>query len=190
MWNRLLLLSSPKRKITSQQQTSQRSIVHLQALGQKQSGLWGRVVKEISVQKKFQLDSTKTSSRKAPQQLLHPVVLAATCPGREKWHYHQVPFCIGISTSLFFQWSSLLFQLTPLLTLSGLKPDTTYDVRNACSHTSKGPGPYSPECQFRTALPVNLGKFVCLRPFSFKGMSVFGNQCFEAIDNWSAHSYS
>uniref|UniRef100_A0A8C2RMK7 protein-tyrosine-phosphatase n=1 Tax=Capra hircus TaxID=9925 RepID=A0A8C2RMK7_CAPHI len=39
------------------------------------------------------------------------------------------------------------------LTLSGLKPDTTYDVK-VRAHTSKGPGPYSPSVQFRT-LPVN-----------------------------------
>ncbi|XP_027736917.1 receptor-type tyrosine-protein phosphatase delta isoform X44 [Empidonax traillii] len=39
------------------------------------------------------------------------------------------------------------------LTLSGLKPDTTYDVK-VRAHTSKGPGPYSPSVQFRT-LPVD-----------------------------------
>uniref|UniRef100_A0A8B9E966 Receptor-type tyrosine-protein phosphatase S n=1 Tax=Anser cygnoides TaxID=8845 RepID=A0A8B9E966_ANSCY len=39
------------------------------------------------------------------------------------------------------------------MTLSGLKPDTTYDVK-VRAHTSKGPGPYSPSVQFRT-LPVD-----------------------------------
>ncbi|XP_069482053.1 receptor-type tyrosine-protein phosphatase delta isoform X18 [Ambystoma mexicanum] len=39
------------------------------------------------------------------------------------------------------------------VTLTGLKPDTTYDVKMR-AHTSKGPGPYSPSVQFRT-LPVN-----------------------------------
>lgn len=45
------------------------------------------------------------------------------------------------------------------LTLSGLKPDTTYDVK-VRAHTSKGPGPYSPSVQFRT-LPVDQGR-ICL----------------------------
>ncbi|XP_042311388.1 receptor-type tyrosine-protein phosphatase delta isoform X30 [Sceloporus undulatus] len=40
-----------------------------------------------------------------------------------------------------------------IMTLSGLKPDTTYDVKIR-AHTSKGPGPYSPSVQFRT-LPVD-----------------------------------
>ncbi|XP_039212082.1 receptor-type tyrosine-protein phosphatase delta isoform X47 [Crotalus tigris] len=40
-----------------------------------------------------------------------------------------------------------------IMTLSGLKPDTTYDVKIR-AHTSKGPGPYSPSIQFRT-LPVD-----------------------------------
>ncbi|XP_026527075.1 receptor-type tyrosine-protein phosphatase delta [Notechis scutatus] len=40
-----------------------------------------------------------------------------------------------------------------ITTLSGLKPDTTYDVKIR-AHTSKGPGPYSPSIQFRT-LPVD-----------------------------------
>uniref|UniRef100_A0A2K6GL26 protein-tyrosine-phosphatase n=1 Tax=Propithecus coquereli TaxID=379532 RepID=A0A2K6GL26_PROCO len=39
------------------------------------------------------------------------------------------------------------------MTLTGLKPDTTYDVK-VRAHTSKGPGPYSPSVQFRT-LPVD-----------------------------------
>lgn len=39
------------------------------------------------------------------------------------------------------------------MTLSGLKPDTTYDVK-VRAHTSKGSGPYSPSVQFRT-LPVD-----------------------------------
>uniref|UniRef100_A0A8C8SV31 Receptor-type tyrosine-protein phosphatase S n=1 Tax=Pelusios castaneus TaxID=367368 RepID=A0A8C8SV31_9SAUR len=39
------------------------------------------------------------------------------------------------------------------MTLSGLKPDTTYDVK-VRAHTIKGPGPYSPSVQFRT-LPVD-----------------------------------
>nr|XP_045004511.1 receptor-type tyrosine-protein phosphatase delta isoform X30 [Jaculus jaculus] len=43
------------------------------------------------------------------------------------------------------------------MTLSGLKPDTTYDVK-VCAHTSKGPGPYSPSVQFRT-LPVDQAVF-------------------------------
>ncbi|XP_027736906.1 receptor-type tyrosine-protein phosphatase delta isoform X33 [Empidonax traillii] len=43
------------------------------------------------------------------------------------------------------------------LTLSGLKPDTTYDVK-VRAHTSKGPGPYSPSVQFRT-LPVDQAVF-------------------------------
>uniref|UniRef100_A0A674KGV2 Receptor-type tyrosine-protein phosphatase S n=1 Tax=Terrapene triunguis TaxID=2587831 RepID=A0A674KGV2_9SAUR len=42
------------------------------------------------------------------------------------------------------------------MTLSGLKPDTTYDVK-VRAHTSKGPGPYSPSVQFRT-LPVDQGR--------------------------------
>ncbi|XP_051624158.1 receptor-type tyrosine-protein phosphatase delta isoform X13 [Manacus candei] len=43
------------------------------------------------------------------------------------------------------------------VTLSGLKPDTTYDVK-VRAHTSKGPGPYSPSVQFRT-LPVDQAVF-------------------------------
>ncbi|XP_069482039.1 receptor-type tyrosine-protein phosphatase delta isoform X4 [Ambystoma mexicanum] len=43
------------------------------------------------------------------------------------------------------------------VTLTGLKPDTTYDVKMR-AHTSKGPGPYSPSVQFRT-LPVNQAVF-------------------------------
>ncbi|KAM4807562.1 receptor-type tyrosine-protein phosphatase delta isoform 13-T13 [Rhinophrynus dorsalis] len=39
------------------------------------------------------------------------------------------------------------------VTLTGLKPDTTYDVKLR-AHTSKGPGPFSPSVQFRT-LPVD-----------------------------------
>ncbi|MEJ1282806.1 hypothetical protein NN561_013768 [Cricetulus griseus] len=39
------------------------------------------------------------------------------------------------------------------VTLTGLKSDTTYDVK-VRAHTSKGPGPYSPSVQFRT-LPVD-----------------------------------
>ncbi|KAL1776556.1 receptor-type tyrosine-protein phosphatase delta isoform X18, partial [Sigmodon hispidus] len=39
------------------------------------------------------------------------------------------------------------------MTLTGLKSDTTYDVK-VRAHTSKGPGPYSPSVQFRT-LPVD-----------------------------------
>ncbi|XP_021108496.1 receptor-type tyrosine-protein phosphatase delta isoform X24 [Heterocephalus glaber] len=42
-------------------------------------------------------------------------------------------------------------------TLTGLKPDTTYDVK-VRAHTSKGPGPYSPSVQFRT-LPVDQAVF-------------------------------
>ena len=49
------------------------------------------------------------------------------------------------------------------LTLSGLKPDTTYDVK-VRAHTSKGPGPYSPSVQFRT-LPVNQGRICLLTAF-------------------------
>ncbi|XP_013926716.1 PREDICTED: receptor-type tyrosine-protein phosphatase delta isoform X5 [Thamnophis sirtalis] len=44
-----------------------------------------------------------------------------------------------------------------IMTLSGLKPDTTYDVKIR-AHTSKGPGPYSPSIQFRT-LPVDQAVF-------------------------------
>ncbi|XP_077201130.1 receptor-type tyrosine-protein phosphatase delta isoform X32 [Paroedura picta] len=40
-----------------------------------------------------------------------------------------------------------------IMTLSSLKPDTTYDVKIR-AYTSKGPGPYSPSVQFRT-LPVD-----------------------------------
>ncbi|XP_038625661.1 receptor-type tyrosine-protein phosphatase delta isoform X23 [Tachyglossus aculeatus] len=43
------------------------------------------------------------------------------------------------------------------VTLTGLKPDTTYDVK-VRAHTSKGPGPYSPSVQFRT-LPVDQAVF-------------------------------
>ncbi|KAG8522153.1 Receptor-type tyrosine-protein phosphatase delta [Galemys pyrenaicus] len=43
------------------------------------------------------------------------------------------------------------------MTLNGLKPDTTYDVK-VRAHTSKGPGPYSPSVQFRT-LPVDQAVF-------------------------------
>ncbi|PNI54514.1 PTPRD isoform 13 [Pan troglodytes] len=43
------------------------------------------------------------------------------------------------------------------MTLTGLKPDTTYDVK-VRAHTSKGPGPYSPSVQFRT-LPVDQAVF-------------------------------
>ncbi|XP_072918912.1 receptor-type tyrosine-protein phosphatase F-like isoform X7 [Hemitrygon akajei] len=39
------------------------------------------------------------------------------------------------------------------ITLSNLKPDTTYDIR-VRAHTSKGPGPYSPSIQSRT-MPVD-----------------------------------
>ncbi|KAM6468292.1 receptor-type tyrosine-protein phosphatase delta isoform 21-T24 [Liasis olivaceus] len=47
--------------------------------------------------------------------------------------------------------------LDTIMTLSGLKPDTTYDVKIR-AHTSKGPGPYSPSIQFRT-LPVDQAVF-------------------------------
>ncbi|XP_067409186.1 receptor-type tyrosine-protein phosphatase delta isoform X1 [Emydura macquarii macquarii] len=43
------------------------------------------------------------------------------------------------------------------MTLSGLKSDTTYDIK-VRAHTSKGPGPYSPSVQFRT-LPVDQAVF-------------------------------
>ncbi|XP_029395397.1 receptor-type tyrosine-protein phosphatase delta isoform X20 [Mus pahari] len=43
------------------------------------------------------------------------------------------------------------------MTLTGLKSDTTYDVK-VRAHTSKGPGPYSPSVQFRT-LPVDQAVF-------------------------------
>ncbi|KAM4807552.1 receptor-type tyrosine-protein phosphatase delta isoform 3-T3 [Rhinophrynus dorsalis] len=43
------------------------------------------------------------------------------------------------------------------VTLTGLKPDTTYDVKLR-AHTSKGPGPFSPSVQFRT-LPVDQAVF-------------------------------
>ncbi|XP_028912110.1 receptor-type tyrosine-protein phosphatase delta isoform X23 [Ornithorhynchus anatinus] len=43
------------------------------------------------------------------------------------------------------------------VTLTGLKPDTTYDVK-VRAHTSKGPGPYSPSVQIRT-LPVDQAVF-------------------------------
>lgn len=49
-----------------------------------------------------------------------------------------------------------------IMTLSGLKPDTTYDVKIR-AYTSKGPGPYSPSVQFRT-LPVDQGR-ICLPCF-------------------------
>lgn len=49
------------------------------------------------------------------------------------------------------------------MTLSGLKPDTTYDVK-VRAHTSKGPGPYSPSVQFRT-LPVDQGRICLLMAF-------------------------
>lgn len=62
------------------------------------------------------------------------------------------------------------------MTLSGLKPDTTYDVK-VRAHTSKGPGPYSPSVQFRT-LPVDQGRICLLMALTFKGVSVFGYQCF------------
>lgn len=42
------------------------------------------------------------------------------------------------------------------ITLSSLKPDTTYDIR-VKAHTSKGQGPYSPSIQSRT-MPVDQGK--------------------------------
>ncbi|XP_077201128.1 receptor-type tyrosine-protein phosphatase delta isoform X30 [Paroedura picta] len=44
-----------------------------------------------------------------------------------------------------------------IMTLSSLKPDTTYDVKIR-AYTSKGPGPYSPSVQFRT-LPVDQAVF-------------------------------
>ncbi|XP_057229359.1 receptor-type tyrosine-protein phosphatase delta-like [Malurus melanocephalus] len=62
------------------------------------------------------------------------------------------------------------------MTLSGLKPDTTYDVK-VRAHTSKGPGPYSPSVQFRT-LPVDQGRICLLMALTFKGVSVCGYQCF------------
>ncbi|XP_064411068.1 receptor-type tyrosine-protein phosphatase delta isoform X4 [Latimeria chalumnae] len=43
------------------------------------------------------------------------------------------------------------------VTLHNLKPDTTYDIKLR-AHTRKGPGPYSPNVQFRT-LPVNQAVF-------------------------------
>lgn len=49
------------------------------------------------------------------------------------------------------------------MTLSGLKPDTTYDVK-VRAHTSKGSGPYSPSVQFRT-LPVDQGRICLLMAF-------------------------
>ncbi|NWX32886.1 PTPRD phosphatase, partial [Notiomystis cincta] len=50
-----------------------------------------------------------------------------------------------------------VFPADTTMTLSGLKPDTTYDVK-VRAHTSKGPGPYSPSVQFRT-LPVDQAVF-------------------------------
>lgn len=54
-----------------------------------------------------------------------------------------------------------------IMTLSGLKPDTTYDVKIR-AHTSKGPGPYSPSIQFRT-LPVDQGRICLLMACLVKG---------------------
>ncbi|XP_035877501.1 receptor-type tyrosine-protein phosphatase delta isoform X5 [Phyllostomus discolor] len=51
----------------------------------------------------------------------------------------------------------LIIPADTTMTLSGLKPDTTYDVK-VRAHTSKGPGPYSPSVQFRT-LPVDQAVF-------------------------------
>ncbi|XP_078532011.1 receptor-type tyrosine-protein phosphatase delta isoform X11 [Lissotriton helveticus] len=47
----------------------------------------------------------------------------------------------------------LIAAIDTTVTLTGLKPDTTYDVKMR-AHTSKGAGPYSPSVQFRT-LPVD-----------------------------------
>lgn len=44
------------------------------------------------------------------------------------------------------------------ITLTNLKPDTTYDIK-VRAHTSKGAGPLSPSIQSRT-MPVEQGKFL------------------------------
>ncbi|XP_078532009.1 receptor-type tyrosine-protein phosphatase delta isoform X9 [Lissotriton helveticus] len=51
----------------------------------------------------------------------------------------------------------LIAAIDTTVTLTGLKPDTTYDVKMR-AHTSKGAGPYSPSVQFRT-LPVDQAVF-------------------------------
>lgn len=53
---------------------------------------------------------------------------------------------------------SELFIAAPesVVTLDGLKADTTYDIK-MCAFTSKGSGPYSPSVQFRTQ-PLDQGR--------------------------------
>lgn len=65
------------------------------------------------------------------------------------------------------------------MTLSGLKPDTTYDVKIR-AHTSKGPGPYSPSVQFRT-LPVDQGRICLLMTFLLKEFRSLDIDIFEAV---------
>lgn len=66
------------------------------------------------------------------------------------------------------------------MTLSGLKPDTTYDVK-VRAHTSKGPGPYSPSVQFRT-LPVDQGRICLLVALTFKGVRSLDISVFEGVN--------
>ena len=115
IWSRSLLLSSPKKKITSRLQTSTKE--HPTSSGSQPETKWAlgrRWWRRFPFQKKSQLDSLKASAQKAPRQP------PSSCLGnRLSWQREMAlspstPFCIGISTSLFFQWSSLLFQLTPL----------------------------------------------------------------------------
>lgn len=66
-----------------------------------------------------------------------------------------------------------------VMTLSGLKPDTTYDVKIR-AHTSKGPGSYSPSVQFRT-LPVDQGRICLLMAFLLKELRSLDTDVFEAV---------
>lgn len=79
-----------KRRSLYSDRHPQRSVVHLQALGQKQSGLWGGDGEgDFCPRRRPNWIPSKPPLRRHHFHL-RPVILAATCPGREKWHYHQV----------------------------------------------------------------------------------------------------
>lgn len=115
IWSRSLLWSSLKKKITSQRQTSTKE--HRTSSGSQPETKWAlgrRWWRRFLFQKKSQLDSLKTSTQMAARQPLSRYLGSHLSWQREMASSPSIPFFIGISISLFFQWSSLLFQLTPL----------------------------------------------------------------------------
>ena len=115
IWSRSLLWSSLKKKITLQQLTSTKE--HRISSGSQPETKWAsgrRWWRRFLSQKKSQLASLKTSTQKAPRQPPSSYLGSHLSWPREMALSPSIHFCIGISTPLFFQWSSLLFQLTPL----------------------------------------------------------------------------